>query len=405
MEETILKIKLAVFFGGNSVEHEVSVITALQAIRSIDTEKYEVIPVYIDKNNCMYTGFLVGRIEFYSDISALKRQSIRVVPVRDGGKIRLVKYPSRFGNKVISEVDIAFPMGHGTDVEDGVLQGLLQFLGVPYVGCDVLSAACGMNKYVQKILLKHEGVPVLDCVKIRRAEFFDDGEKVVKIIKEKIGFPAVIKPINLGSSVGIKVAENSDSALEALEHSFLFANEIIAERAVQNLREINVSVLGDSDDAIASECEEPVADGEILSYDDKYLSGDSKNKSSKSPSQGLASLSRKIPADIPKELREKIREIAVTAFKSLGCSGVARIDFLYDSLNDELFYNEINTLPGSLSFYLWGPVGVNYTELLSRMIDLAMKREREIKSIKTSFETNILSGARLGGIKGGKGKI
>jgi D-alanine-D-alanine ligase len=377
------------------------VITALQAIRSLDAEKYEIIPVYIDKNNCMYTGLMVGRIEFYNDIAALKRQSIRVVPVRDGEKIRLVKYPSRFGNKVISEVDIAFPMGHGTDVEDGVLQGLLQFLGVPYVGCDVLSAATGMNKYTQKILLKHEGIPVLDCMKIRSAEFFSDGENVVKSIQEKIGFPAVFKPINLGSSVGIKVAENASCALDALEHSFLFANEIIVERAVQNLREINVSVLGDKDDAIASECEEPVAGGEILSYDDKYLSGNSKGEKS----SGMASLSRKIPADIPAELREKIREIAVNAFKILGCSGVARIDFLYDSSSDELFYNEINTVPGSLSFYLWEPVGVGYTELLSRMIDLAMKRERENKSVKTSFETNILSGARLGGLKGGKGKI
>jgi D-alanine-D-alanine ligase len=390
-----LKIKLAVFFGGKSVEHEVSVITALQAVRSLDAAKYEVTPVYIDKNNCMYCGFMVGRIESYADIPALIRQSIRVVPVRDGNKVLLVKEPSRFGRKIITEIDVAFPMGHGTNVEDGVLQGLLQFLGVPYVGCDVHSAANGMNKYTQKILLHSEGIPVLDCVRINSADFSADSQAAVKLIENNIGYPAIIKPVNLGSSVGIKIAEDCAGALEALEHAFLVCREVIAERAVQNLREINVSVLGDSEKAEASECEEPVARDEILSYDDKY-----KNNSKGGKASGMASLSRKIPADIPAELRERIRGLAVRAFRILGCSGVARIDFLYDNANGELFCNEINTLPGSLAFYLWEPLGKRYPELLDDMISLALKRERENKSVNFSFETNLLSGARFGGLKG-----
>jgi D-alanine-D-alanine ligase len=391
-----MKIKLAVFFGGKSVEHEVSVITALQTIRSLDTSKYEIIPVYIDKNNCMYTGIMCGRIESYADIEFLKRQSIRVFPVRDGNRVLLVKYPAGFAKKVIAEIDIAFPLGHGTNVEDGILQGLLQFLGVPFVGCDVLSAALGMNKFTQKILLKHEGIPVLDCVRISASEFFADCDSAVKLIEEKIGFPAIIKPINLGSSVGIKVAENAKDCEESLEHAFMFSSEIIAERAVQNLREINVSVLGDRDGAEASECEEPIARDDILSYDDKYKSNSKDGKSS-----GMASLSRKIPAEIPAELREKIRTLAVKSFRTLGCSGVARIDFLYDEKNNELFYNEINTVPGSLAFYLWEPVGVKYPDLLDKIITLALKRERENKAVNFSFETNILSAAKLG-TKGSK---
>ncbi|MCL1824184.1 MAG: D-alanine--D-alanine ligase [Oscillospiraceae bacterium] len=390
-----MKIKLAVFFGGKSVEHEVSVITALQAINFLNPQKYEIIPVYMDKNNCMYTGVFTGRIESYADIPALIRQSTRVIPVRDGEKVFLVKYPSRFGKKIISEIDIAFPMGHGTNVEDGVLQGYLHFLNIPYVGCDVFSAACGMNKYAQKILLKAEGILVLDCVKIKNADFFADAEKTVKSIKEKINFPAVIKPVNLGSSVGIKIAGSAEDLEEALEHAFLFSDEIIAERAVQNLREINVSVLGDKESAIASECEEPFANDEILSYDDKY-------KNSNKGKSGMASLSRKIPADIPPELREKIRELAVKAFISLGCSGVARIDFLLDNETGELFYNEINTLPGSLSFYLWEPVGIKYSELLEKMLELAMKRERLNKAVNFSFETNILANVNISGTKGKK---
>jgi D-alanine-D-alanine ligase len=390
-----MKIKLAVFFGGKSVEHEVSVITALQAISSLDTSKYEIIPVYIDKNNCMYTGIMTARIESYADIELLKRQSIRVFPVRDGERFFLIKYPAGFAKKIIAEIDVAFPLGHGTNVEDGILQGLLQFLGVPFVGCDVLSSAVGMNKYTQKILLKHEGIPVLDCVKITGAEYLADIDSAVKLIEEKINFPAVIKPVNLGSSVGIKVAENAKNCEEALEHAFLFSNEIIAERAVQNLREINVSVLGDRDYAEASECEEPVAKDKILSYDDKYKNN-SKNKNA-----GMASLSRKIPADISVELREKIRTLAVKSFCALGCSGVARIDFLYDDKNDELYYNEINTVPGSLAFYLWEPAGVKYPDLLDKLISLALKRERENKAINFSFETNILSNVKLG-MKGSK---
>jgi D-alanine-D-alanine ligase len=391
-----LKIKLAVFFGGKSVEHEVSVITALQAIGSLNTDKYEIIPVYIDKNNCMYTGIMTGRIESYADIELLKRQSIRVFPVRDGNRVLLVKYPAGFAKKVIAEIDVAFPLGHGTNVEDGVLQGLLQFLGVPFVGCDLLSAAVGMNKFAQKILLKHEGIPVLDCVRITASEFFADAASAVNLIKTEIGFPAVIKPINLGSSVGIKVSDNAKCCEESLEHAFMFSGEIIAERAVQNLREINVSVLGDRDGAEASECEEPIAHDEILSYDNKYKSNSKSGKSA-----GMASLSRKIPADISAELREKIHTLAVKSFRALGCCGVARIDFLYDDKNDELFYNEINTVPGSLAFYLWEPVGLKYPDLLDKLIALALKRERENKAINFSFETNILSGAKIG-MKGSK---
>ena len=384
-----MKIKLAVFFGGKSVGHEVSVITALQAIKSVNAEKYDVIPVYIDKSNCMYTGMMTGRIESYSDIPMLIRQSIRVVPVRDGNRVLLVKYPSRLGNKIISEIDIALPLGHGTNVEDGVLQGLLQFLGVPYAGCDVLSAANGMNKYTQKILLKHEGIPVLDCVRIKTAD-----NSAVKLIADTIGFPAVIKPINLGSSVGIKIAADEAAAQEALEHAFLFTGEVIAEPAVQNLREINVSVLGDADKAEAGECEEPISGDEILSYDDKY------KNNSKGKQSGMVSLSRKIPADIKPELREKIRGLAVKAFQTLGCSGAARIDFLYDNEKDELYYNEINTVPGSLAFYLWEPVGLKYPELLERIIALALKRERDNRAVNFSFETNLLSSAKMSGLKG-----
>lgn len=393
-----MKIQLGVFFGGKSVEHEVSIITAVQAMNSLSREKYDIIPIYIAKTGEMYTGEDVGKIEAYRDIPALLRRSRRIVLLGVGGKVQMIGFPlKKLGNSVLGTLDVAFPMGHGTNVEDGCLQGFLQTLGLPYVGCDVMSAAAGMNKYVMKLLLEAEGIPVLDGVRVRVREFSTGQERALARLEEAFSYPIIIKPISLGSSVGIKVAHDRAGLVEALEYAFMFSNEILAERAIKSLREINVAVLGDSGEAEASECEEPVSHDEILTYSEKYSSGKSGGKGG-----GMASLSRIIPARLQPELRETIRETAVKAFQALGCCGVARIDFMIDEDSDTLYLNEINTLPGSLAFYLWEPVGVKYGELLERMIALAFKRERELKAVNFSFETNILSGVRLGGAKGSK---
>ncbi len=389
-----MKIKLGVFFGGKSVEHEVSVITAIQAMASINKDKYEIVPIYISKNGDMYCGEKIGKIESYTDIPSLLRESSRVVLVKDENKFLLTRYPAKkFGNSTVASIDIAFPMGHGTNVEDGALQGFLQTIGIPYVGCDVTSAAVGMDKYITKILLKADGIPVLNAERLKNSAHYE-----LQSLEEKIGYPMIIKPINLGSSVGIKIARDRDELEAVIEHAFMFTNEIIAEHAIMNLKEVNVAVLGDAEAAVASECEEPIACDEILSYEDKYVSGDKNG----SKSSGMASLKRKIPADITPMQREEIRLLAVKAFRSLSCNGVARLDFMIDMDNDEIYFNEINTLPGSLAFYLWEPIGLKYTDMLEKMISLAFKRERENSSINFSFESNILKDAKLGGSKGSK---
>jgi D-alanine-D-alanine ligase len=218
-------------------------------------------------------------------------------------------------------------------------------------------------------------------------------------LEKEINFPLIIKPLNLGSSVGIRLAKNKSECAAAIEHALLFANEILAEHAVTDIKEVNVSVIGDGNHAEASECEEPVHTAEILSYEDKYAGGlKSETNGAKS---GMVSLKRKIPAEITNETRDKIRRIAVDAFKALNCSGVSRADFIIDLDTDKIYFNEINTIPGSLSFYLWEPLGVTYPELLERVIKLALKRERENSSVNFSFNTNILKNAKLGG-KGSK---
>ena len=396
-----MKIKVGVFFGGKSVEHEVSIISAIQAANAIDKSKYEVIPIYITKNSEMYVGERIGDIAAYKNIPSLLKESRRVILINDGGKVQLAYYPAKkFGNNIHDYIDVAFPVVHGTNVEDGVFQGYLQTIGVPYVGCDVISSAVGMDKYVMKTVFKDNGIPVLDCVIVHVSDFAADEGAVKDNIKQKIGYPLIVKPINLGSSVGIKLAHNDEELDEALDNAFTFANKLLIEPAITNLKEINCSVCGDYSSAHASECEEPVNSDEILSYEDKYISGGKGGKSS-----GMATLKRKIPADISAETREEIRTLAVKAFKCLGCNGVSRIDFMIDMDSGKIYLNEINTIPGSLAFYLWEPVGVKYQELLDEMIMLALKRERENKALTFSFDSNILdgfTGGKLGGAKGGK---
>ena len=409
-----MKIKVGVLFGGKTVEHEISVISAIQAMGYLNRDKYDVIPIYITKNNEFYVGENIGKIESYTDINNLLKTSQRIIMVNEGGKTQLIKYPQKLFSKPLYDyIDIAFPVVHGTNVEDGTLQGYLKMFNIPYVGCDVLSSAVGMDKYVMKTVLKDNGIPVLDC-KCYTANLYDeDSERVVNEIESAIGYPVIVKPVNLGSSIGISKAENRSELFDSLDTAFHYATKVLVETAVQNLKEINCSVLGDYETAEASECEEPVSSDKILTFAEKYIGdGSAKGakgakggvKSSPSGSKGMATLKRKIPADITDAQRTEIREMAVKAFKCLGCNGVSRIDFMMDTKSGNIWLNEINTIPGSLSFYLWEPLGVKYGELLDRMIALALKRERENSSITYTFDSNVLQGVNLGGgTKGAKG--
>ncbi len=408
-----MKIKVGVMFGGKSVEHEISIISAIQAIGNLDKEKYDIIPIYITKNNEFYIGDDIGKIESYSDVKYLLAHSQRIILVNDENKVKLIKYPQKmFSKGYVDYIDIAIPVVHGTNVEDGTLQGYLKMLNIPYVGCDVVSSAVGMDKYVMKTVLKDNGIPVLDCKCYTGKQYDADAETVAAEIENEIGYPVIVKPINLGSSIGISKAENREKLLDALDTAFCYASKVLVEKAVQNLKEINCSVLGDYESAEASECEEPVSSGEILDFNQKYI-GDGASKGAKggvkggakaSGSKGMATLKRKIPAEITNEQRAAIRKMAVDAFKCLGCSGVSRLDFMMNEKSGEIWLNEINTIPGSLSFYLWEPVGVPYSKLLDKMISLALKREREGENITYAFDSNVLQGVKLGsGTKGAKG--
>ncbi len=392
-----MKIQLGVMFGGNSTEHEISIISAVQAMLSVDREKYDVIPLYITKDSRFFTGEALLTIENYKNIPSLLKKCTEVALVREGDIAGIYKFPPKaLGKSRIGHIDIAFPIVHGTNVEDGVLAGYIEMLGIPYVGCDVASSALGMDKYAMKAVFRDAGIPVLPA-KLYTASDFSNLDTLTANIESSFTYPVIVKPVNLGSSIGISVASDREALQKSLDTAFSFTEIVLVERAITNLREINCAVLGDRFSAEASECEEPISGDEILSFTDKYISG-AKDGGAK----GMASVKRKIPAPLSESEREEIRALAVKAFKTLGANGVARIDFMIDRDENKLYLNEINTIPGSLSFYLWEPLGVPYTELLDRMIDLAMKRKRDRARLTYSFESNVLSGISLGGTKGSK---
>ena len=392
-----MKLKVALMFGGKSVEHEVSVISGIQAYLAMDTEKYDVFPVYLTKKNETYVGDEIGVIESYKDIDGLLKKSQRVIMVSDGDKVRFAGYPAKkFGKNPEFDVDVIFPVVHGTNVEDGALQVYFKTLGIPFVGCDVTASAIGMDKYIMKAVLKENDVPVLDA-KLYTMSDYADVDNLMENIEKTFGYPVIVKPVNLGSSVGISVAKDKVELSASIDDAFRYASKVLVEHAISNLREINCSVLGDENEAIASECEEPMHTKDILSYEDKYVSN-----AKGSGSKGMASVARKIPAELSPEKREEVRALAVKSFRVLGCNGVSRIDFMIDEDTGKLYFNEINTIPGSLAFYLWEPVGIPYKELLDRMIQLALKRVRIEESLTFTFDTNILNNAGFGGAKGSK---
>lgn len=397
-----MKTNLAVFFGCSSVEHEVSIISAVQAMESMDREKYSVIPIYVTKDGDMYTGQQLCTMKNYKDLPGLLRSCTRVTIARERGSVVMRETEaSFFKRKPLAVLDFAFPVVHGTNCEDGTLQGYFELLGLPYAGCGVLASAVGMDKAVFKHVLAAHGLPVLPCVTFTARRWSEDKAPILEKIQKAIGFPCIVKPVNLGSSVGISKAEDAARLEEAVSLAASFAKDILVEKAVGSLREINCSVLGDADDCQASVCEEPVMSDEILSYQDKYLSGGSKADKT-SGSKGMSSLKRRLPADISPEKTAEIQEYAKEAFQAIDGAGVARIDFLMDTAdNDRVYINEINTIPGSLAFYLWEATGLPYRQLIDRLVELGFKRARSRANLMFTIETNLLSQAGdLGGSKG-----
>ena len=391
-----MKIKLGVIFGGQTVEHEVSIISAIQAMKNLDKDKYEIIPIYIAKDKVWYTGAMLNEVEMFKDFETTKRYAKRVTLCKKDNKFFL-ESTSGFFRKDVAELDIVLPVVHGNNVEDGSLAGYLETIGIPYVGSHVLGSALGQDKVVQKQVLASENIPIVDYVWFFDNEYLEDKEAIINKIK-KLGLPVVVKPATLGSSVGIKYVSELSELETSIEDAINYDSKIIVEKAVENLLEVNSSVLGNYESQKVSPLEEVMGLDEILSYTDKYLSNGKKTGTS---SKGMASASRIIPARISKELTHDIGETSKKVFKLLNLSGVVRIDYLIDTKSKKYYVNEPNIIPGSLAFYLWKEDGLKYRELLEEMINISIREYKNKSKKVNSFDSNILEG--FNGLKGSKG--
>jgi len=394
-----MKIKVGVIFGGETVEHEVSIITAVQAMNSMDEDKYDIIPIYIAKDRTWYTGAMLKEIDIYKDFNDLKRYAKKVSLCKRDGGFYLVNTKGLI-RRDVCELDIAFPIVHGNNAEDGTLQGYLDTVGIPYVGSRVLGSALGQDKVVMKQIFESCKLPIAPYTWFFDSEYLDDSDKIKKDIK-KLGYPVIVKPASLGSSVGISVVKKESDIEDAIIDAIKYDTKIVVEKVIENMVEVNCSVLGNYEHQTTSELEEVMSTEEFLTYRDKYL-GNAKGGKSK----GMASTNRVIPARINKTLRKEIEDLSKQVFRCLNLSGVCRIDYLVDKKENKAYVNEPNTIPGSLAFYLWEPTGKKYSQLLDEMITLAIKDYKNRSKKTYSFDTNILSNfSGTKGLKGMKGKL
>jgi D-alanine-D-alanine ligase len=421
------KTRLAVIFGSRSVEHEVSIITAQQIMAAADRDKYELVPIYITKQGEWLTGAALLDLETFREPGRLERLERGYLVPAPGQRI-LVRLEagglSLFRRGGGPEVDVVFPAVHGTHGEDGTLQGLLELADLPYVGAGVAGAAVGMDKILMKAAFQAAGLPVVEGRWYARSAYQREPDRVLDDVEARIGYPAFVKPAVLGSSIGVARVDNRDDLRFALEVASAYGRRLLVERALAPVIEVNCAVLG-NDDPIASVCEQPIPAEDVLSYADKYLSS-GKGPTPSRPSsasarggieadggethpspatkQGQPGANRRlIPAPISEALTARIQGLAVEAFRATDCAGIARVDFLVSPDQEQVYVNEINTMPGSLSFYLWEPSGVPFGELVDRLVALALERHEERARTNYSYETDLLLRTSVPGA-GAKGR-
>ena len=380
-------LKVGVIFGGRSVEHDVSIITACQIMENMNREKFEPVPVYISKKGEWFTGERLCRAETFAGQDFLSERRVFLPPLP--GNYELFPHPSErglFKKRLRDRIDVAFPAIHGTNGEDGTLQGLLELADIPYTGSGVVASAVGMDKVLMKRIFTSDGLEVLNYHWFFRSRWENDPERILDEIEAKLNWPLFVKPANLGSSIGISRVKSRDELQYAIDVAGHYDRKILVEEGIEHPVEINCAVLGMEGNLIPSVCEQPLPLEEFLGFEDKYLRGE-KNK-------GMSGQLRKIPAPIPKKLTQTIQEMAMLAFSAIDARGVARVDFLLDS-KQKPYVNEINTLPGSISFYLWEAMEIKFSELIERLIDLAYSAHKAKTSQIYTFDSGILE-ARQG---------
>ena len=393
-KEKKVSVRTGVVFGGRTTEHEVSVITGHQLMEALSAAGFEVLPIYVTKAGKWLTGPGLSDIQIFRDQASLDRalakaRTVVVCPGSERGGLYLQSRIAGWPRLTELPVDVVFPAIHGAFGEDGALQGILEWANIPYAGSDVRASAVGMDKHLAKELVEAAGVPVLSGLVWNRQFLDDGGEQIERGIEGLGGLPVMVKPCSLGSSIGVARCSALEEVRDAVELALELDVRALVEPALQDFYEINCSVLGPPNRA--SVCEMPKSETGLLTFDEKYMRGGKGKGQGKG--EGMASLDRVIPAPIPDDRAVEIQALAVRVFEVLDASGVARIDFLVDRARGEsVFFNEINTVPGSFSFYLWEESGLPFDRLAEELVRIAKDRQRQKDATVFSFETPLLSG-------------
>jgi D-alanine-D-alanine ligase len=385
---------VAVLFGGRSVEHEVSVITGHQIMDAVKAAGHQVLPIYLTKDGEWYAGDRLHHLKLYTDPAG--------DPTHAGGVYRVSLSPDRSIRQLLVHprtrpglfrkapdlwADVFFPCLHGSFGEDGSLQGLFELADMPYVGCGVAASAIAMDKALTKIVCRSAGIPVLDWLVLTRADWQNAADDALRRIEAFCTYPVIVKPVCLGSSIGVQRCSNQAALREAIAAALRLDERVIVEKALSDFIELNCAVLGPPEQA--SVCEQPTTSEAILSFDAKYKRG-GKGLKQATKSSGMASLDRVIPAPIAEELAQRVQRYAIQAFRAIGAAGTSRIDFLYQPGEDVLYLNEPNSIPGSLAFYLWEASGIPFDELVQRLVAIALDRHQSRTQTQFSFEVNLL---------------
>lgn len=375
-------MSVLLMYGGKSCEHDISVITGKQAAANIKKDFHE---VFVSKEG---KWLLADEMKNISDFSNAKKISRLPQVVLVAGEKKLFKLK---GKKLLPfcEVDAALLCFHGENGEDGCVQGLLEMCEIPYTSCGVTSSALCMDKISAKAMLKGFDFPVVEGISLEKSFFEQNFRQCESEIRQKLGYPVIVKPSKLGSSIGISVCEDENSFADAMKLALGFDDRVLVEKALTNFCDINVSVLKKDGEIFVSQAEKPASLKNFLTFDEKYLEG----------GKGMSGLKREFPFE--NEKTEAIKDIAKKVYSSLNCFGVVRIDFLIDFDSGKIFVNEINTIPGSLSFYLWKDV-FGFGRLIDVLLDEAKKRTAEKQKLLRRFESSVLNGASGGKIKGRK---
>lgn len=388
---------IAVFFGGRSAEHDVSIVTALTSvIKPLElTRKYTVLPVYIAKDGRWYTGEQLKDIQFYQSknfataLAKMKPVSLTL------GRTLTLSVPTRLGRSEVA-IDIAFPAMHGTYGEDGALMGLLDMANVAYVGCGVSAASVAMDKVLAKNVAAENNIAVTKYISVRRSDILADDSAMVQTIEETLTYPLFVKPAHLGSSIGISKVSEARELQNALEVAAYYDDLVIVEEAVSNLIELTLPIMGTPENPVPALLEQPLTHSEdFFDFDTKYMHGGKKGKNgNRGPKGGKnpagAQGYSQIPADLPSQLYKQAESLGLAVYRALGCDGIARVDMLIDSKTEQVYFNEINPLPGSLYAHNWAKAGVSKVELVERLVAYALERHEKRQKLTTTFSTNFL---------------